>query len=264
MRRRIKGQRVYDTSQEPNFLKRGLVGHWVGGGSGKTWIDKSGYGNGGDFLGEPEWSLGQGGNRAGILLDGVNDNIIVGTNLVDFDHNGNFSVSVWFKPDTIGAEHALVAENAITSSQKWGLRVGTTGFLRYASYNGTTFVIRTATDNALVAGEWCHVVLTRTDVRLHGYVNGVEVTWDNNGTVDGGTGSPALRFGFYRSIFWADGILDDIRIYDRELSQAEAYWLSKNSDNYVTPMKPRRYRLDITPPTLTGVGSVTGFNTITF
>ena len=76
---RVPSSRVFDSCQSDSRVKAGLVGHWVGGGSGNTWFDKSGYGNHGALTNGSLWTLGRDGKNDAVFFDGVNDYVSLGS-----------------------------------------------------------------------------------------------------------------------------------------------------------------------------------------
>ena len=71
--------RYFDAANIDPRLRAGLVGHWIGGGSGLTWMDRSGYQNHGTLTSGPTWGLGFGGKRDALFFDGVDDYVNAGS-----------------------------------------------------------------------------------------------------------------------------------------------------------------------------------------
>ena len=161
------------------------------------------------------------------------------TRYADLGPVGNFnyldavSVSAWIRPDS-GSNGAIVAcmgENPIGNG--WGLFVRGGKLWWHMSQRWTDLSVRLETKRGIAPGQWQHVLLTYDGNRkakgIRIYIDGIEqetnVLFDNldwpsrsNSTLKvGGGGGLDNRFG---------GRIDEVRVYGRELSPAEARSLS--------------------------------------
>jgi len=149
-----------------------------------------------------------------IKFNGGNPNATIPDNSAyDFSANQEFSLETWIKP--------------INSTFNW---IYQAGFLDiYFSGNsleiGLDGTYRTAGDS-LGLNAKNHLVITfspatSTNTRIKVYVNGVLGTnFTVKNTIKNGTGN--LYIGSYTSSGWdLDGIIDEFRIYDFELSQSQ-------------------------------------------
>lgn len=141
-----------------------------------------------------------------------------------------FTISVWAFRTTPSAAHPIiVSDDHQTDQIGFWLELNVSEFLTvgYADGVDASAGRRTKTSAAGVPlTRWSHLAATvrgPTDMTL--YINGVEVTGNyegSGGTIVHDAGAPA-RIGL-RTLsapsFW-EGLLDDIRIYDRSLSDTE-------------------------------------------
>jgi hypothetical protein len=225
------------TTQTTDSLKTGLVGHWTFDGkhmSGTHAYDASGNGNRGTLTGGPVRGIGKIGQ--GLSFDGSNDTIEAGNgSSLKFERTDQFSGAAWIKLESYFSpdEHRMIfgkVDNTGGTIRGYFFAVLDGGELRF-------FVLNTLrTGNYLEADgagtinlhQWYHVAFTYSGnsnvsgVKL--YVNGAPVTVssitnaltatiDHNdpfeiGSRDGNTQQ------------W-DGLIDDVRVYNRALSADE-------------------------------------------
>ena len=161
-------------------------------------------------------------------FDGVNDVISV-TDIptLNFGASDSFSVSFWLKPNVLAGVGTFVAKIAISLADGW----------RFHNNSGNTvrfFVRETGGDDTntyvsatMTAGKWTHVVgvVNRSNNTVYLYFDGVSVGTPANisGVGDLSTTGTNLHIGSYRvaSGDYANGSLDDVRIYNRVLSAGE-------------------------------------------
>lgn len=180
--------------------------------------DASGNGRGGTTTSSPPFAAGKLNN--GIDLDGTADFITADSAWFDPDA-GAFSIAAWVKADTVGA----TGSERVIAHQLDGTGIGRT-LLSSSSSTPTklnTFIGGTALQGSttLTTGTWYHVCLTvsaggSVNLYLDGSLNGGPATR----TVESATG--ALLVGKHKNgtSFW-DGIIDDFRVYSRELSASD-------------------------------------------
>jgi hypothetical protein len=100
--------------------------------------------------------------------------------------------------------------------------VGPAGYLRAAPANNTTDQgVRSAVHTALPLGAWTHLATTYDGVNQRFYVNGALVaTKAQTGSI--AAGNQPLRIGGNSvSGEYFQGVIDEVRIYNRALSAAE-------------------------------------------
>jgi len=201
-------------------------------GSGSTIYDQSGNGNNGTIYGA-SWATGVSGST--LEFDGVDDYAEVheNTNLDGFD---DFSVSIWIKPTT--------DLNSSTGRQDFyykgpPVQWVTSYALNYDDVDGQLqFNLHSQSDwfsyasvryeTEFNAGQWYHIAVTYDGLSevimyVNGRPQGVDVGGDH-GTISGLVvdNSYDLRLGARTdNQYYFNGAIDELRIYDRKLSDEE-------------------------------------------
>ncbi len=223
-----------NTDCEPNpcWLAEGLVGYWqFDEGSGSVAHDSSGYGNDGAIYGGATWVEGV----CGPALDFDGSSSYVQASTVNVDYL-TVSALVWwdyFYPDNHG--HAPIS-NANSGSPWSGYVLSGGSDPPYNYYQfplGTTGSTQpvSITSTPLNTGLWYHIVVTYDGQWLKGYLDGQLVAE----TTASGTVRPAtnpLLFGrpyYPSSPYTFNGTLDEVRIYNRALTAAEAWELYQST-----------------------------------
>ena len=200
-------------------LAVGLAGHYkFDEGSGTTAVDSSGYGNDGTHTGTPTPTHADGVSLGALDFTGDFDGVDV-PDASQFDFGtDDFSVSFWMNSSTPpGGSARLVGQSA-----------GADGFVIYAtggddvvfsitgSSSSTSLTATNVTD-----GQWHQVTAMRTGNTFELYIDGVLADSDT-AAVGSVTSSEPLRMGT-STPFSADydGLLDDVRIYNRALTNEE-------------------------------------------
>jgi hypothetical protein len=207
-----------------------LVGHWKlddypGSGTWTTAADSSGSGNDGMLTNmdanETDWVEGRVGTYA-LDFDGANDFVAV-ANSTDFDVAG-WTVSGWFKApsDITGVDYRVIVgrETGNTDCQFWVSLNPTTGaFLVKYSSGALEVTVNTPTtdmrDNA-----WHHFALTASGITVTFYLDGVASAPTNGGAPDIPVADVTIGDQTTGGRPWK-GRIDDVRFYDRTLSDAE-------------------------------------------
>ena len=199
----------------------GLVGAYsFDEGSGGTLFDYSGHGNDGTITGAG-WST-NGKTGGALAFDGVGDDLVTIPDSNSLDLTTAFTLEAWIKPATIGFGSKTILLKAQPNQLLYALyateeqsgRSSTHAWLAGADE-------RVIATDPLVPGVWTHIAATYDGTTLRLYVNGIEV---NNQPLTGSipTSTDPLTLG--GNPIWGeayDGLLDDIRIYNRPLTPAE-------------------------------------------
>ena len=138
-----------------------------------------------------------------------------------------FTVSLWVNADPIGSGH----RSPLTSRDDGPAR----GYILYAEPGNTwQFWIGTGTGwsnvqgPAVALGEWTHLAASYADELNRFYVNGF-LAGENTNPISLNAEQP-LRIGGGATEgpgdFFFVGMIDEVRIYNSELSESEALWLS--------------------------------------
>jgi Concanavalin A-like lectin/glucanases superfamily len=194
-----------------------MVAHWsLDEGSGAVAHDVTGNGHDAAVGGTANWVVGKIGGA--LDFDGTSTYIDMNDRVV----TGTWSLALWLKPRDIPYSSGYYA---VMHDDVWGagamhLHLRNTTSLLNADFNAGPDVTSTT---VLQANEWYHAVITVTDQGGdvgQMYINGVlEDTGQGGG---GGNYLGPLNFGAWtNNQRFYHGVMDDIRIYDHVLSQAE-------------------------------------------
>jgi glucose/arabinose dehydrogenase/PKD repeat protein len=185
-------------------------------GSGNRAGDASGRGNDGIAAGATWTAAGR--NGKALSFDGVDDWLTVADS-PSLDLSTAMSLEAWVKPNVIAKpwQTLFVKEGA-----------GTFSYALYATAGGSAQVNAwwTESDNLyvppLAQGAWSHLALTSDGTTMRIYVDGVQVGAAAVSGVLPNTAGPLRIAGnaIWNDEFF-DGTIDDVRVYDRALSQAE-------------------------------------------
>ena len=190
--------------------------------SGTTANDSAGDGYHATLVNGPVFATGTLGNA--VDLDGANDHATLPTGVL----NGltDFTLSVWVKPDTItNWSRVFDFGTGTTVNMFLAPKNAANGKVRFAiTTGGGNGEQRIDGANALTAGAWSHVVVTKSGNTGILYVNGVEVGRNTGMTLSPSSlGATTLNY-LGRSQYsdpYFDGKIDDFRIYARALAPTE-------------------------------------------
>jgi len=218
--------RLYPLPSELLIPPPPLAGFWnLDEGSGTVAADSSGNGNDGVFVGEPVWVAGQVGSA--LQFNGVD-------NYVEVPHHETLTVyheaavALWMNPERYNSE-----------GEGWGGIMGKGAPRAYSLFSTSagnlhfsTGGVGSVSDGTVPLNEWSHVVAMVTGGSHAYYINGQASGGGGSGIVlPGANNSAPVTFGnidetnrFYQ------GMLDDVRVYNRALSEEEITWLASGTD----------------------------------
>jgi hypothetical protein len=192
----------------------GLVGYWpFDEGSGSTTADLSGNNNSGSFYtGNPTWVNG----KIGGAINFNGSSAVKINNVGSFDYSHGITISAWFKPTILALNTNIFASFSLPYLSAHVYPYD------FYSINLTGVGQRSVQGlQTLSAGNWYLIVGTYDDSNLDVYLNGL---LDNSQSYPGTTipSTSYLCVGAHVcGSYWTNGILDDIRIYNRALSATE-------------------------------------------
>jgi glucose/arabinose dehydrogenase len=212
--------RAYVATLQVDPTSPGLVGAYgFDEANGGTLYDRSGSGNDGTVSGAA-WT-GSGKHGGGLLFDGVNDMVTI-PDAAALDFGNRFTLEAWVNPSLLGANWRTVVMKERPGGMLYSLYAFSkrTGFpLAQAHLGGAEQ--NTNGTAAPPVGAWTHLASVYDGSALRLYVNGVQAgTRAVTGTLVN-SASP-LRIG--GNSLWNEyfnGQIDDVRLYNRALSQAE-------------------------------------------
>jgi len=201
-----------------------LVGWWtLDEGSGLNVLDRSGYGNHGVLRGEPQWVIGYDGGA--LEFDGVDDFVQVPHDPI-LTVDNEVTVMAWINtsrhegPPGQGYQGIVAKGN---STRSYSFYTQSAGTLHFSTTSEGAYV-GSSSSTQVPLNEWVHVAAQVLDGGHVYYING-----ENAGTGGGGItlpgaadGDPVVigrtQEGATRSFL---GLIDDVRIYNRALTQDE-------------------------------------------
>ena len=207
-----------------------LIGLWKLDESGATAIDTSGKDNSGVLINEPSRVPGRYGGA--IALDGKDRYVsIPNSELLDKLQEGTFTLAAWFKPnskpgDSHDAAYAIFAKSpahegiSYNADQKF--------VMDHVLANG--IIVSAVSSTAFPPGSYYHVagVVNRSEGAVRIYVNGKQ---EGSGSFTPGDKSKDFKNETWKigiaapgggaARLSADGIVDDVRVYNRALQSAD-------------------------------------------
>jgi len=203
-------------------VRDGLVAYWpLNESNGDTAADASGGGHDGTLSGDPEWAGGLFGGA--LAFDGVEDEVVVpyGAAL----NPETLTVCAWanVEPGSAGAHRAILASRddfpqrgyifCAEPADTWQYWIGVgAGGVTWNSVQGP----------AVEAGAWSHLTGTYTNGEQRFYYNG-ELVGEADAELNINPGQGFLIGASANELdphlFLFVGLIDDVRLYDRELSE---------------------------------------------
>lgn len=169
-----------------------------------------------------------------LVFDGTNEYVTMG-NVLNYERNNVFSFAVWFKTSLSGSYNWMLG-NMDTTYRGYSVLLSPDGYVGLLIQNGGGNLCYTHTDVAYNDGEWHCAVLTydgsSQNTGIYIYIDGnpagltyVESTLtstilDTAPFIIGGLGVDLMGLGYTFT-----GSLDDVSIWDKELSSGEVSWL---------------------------------------
>lgn len=214
----------------PNNL--GLVGYWsFDEGRGTVLSDLSGGDNNGTFSGTPEWVVGR--FKSGLEFDGTSDTVLVpSSDSVNFS-NAELTISGWFKfPSSFSNERALLRKDnqyqlGFTNSSTIRNLIGTSGTTGWTGVNDISYSFETDT--------WYMLSMVYDGSTMTTYVNGEEV---GEAVVTGSILTGGNNVGIGGGVRPFGGTVDELRLYNRALSETEVQSLYNSSSSTLVGRTP--------------------------
>ncbi len=203
-------------------------------------LDGSGNGHNGTIVGTPTYTQGMSGHGMAMLFNGTSDAVDIG-NSTAFNFTGSFTISVWAKLNawSTGWGYTMVGNRGESDKGGWQIR-------RYSGTGGRfCFTTRGVSNDDFYSNaypipqnEWVNFTCVYDSVAFTKtiYINGMlDRTINLTGTTKTVTATTGIdtyigaraNTGNTGPENFFNGLLDDIRIYNRALSAGEAAYLAK-------------------------------------
>ena len=198
-------------------INNGLVAWWTFDVDG---TDRSGTGNTGTLKNHAFIVAGKFGNA--VSLDGTDDYVDCGNDAsLNLYAGGVMSVSCWIKLAAlpgVSSYFDVVGKwySGGSSYELWIYNNNSWYDLRFSTVASSSNA-GIAVFSSLTAGVWYHLVGVHTGGKSYAYINGVVGATVGTESFAGSTGS--TRIGYHSPYF--NGLIDDVRIYNRALSASE-------------------------------------------
>jgi len=201
-------------------------------GSGVTAADSSGNGNDGAIFG-PAWTTGKVGQA--LNFDGVDDYVRIPTN-PSLDDLTAITMAAWIYPRVDSHWHVLDKGDGDKRIYAEGMNLTLVGRVRYTGNHAYAESV----SNTLILNTWQHLVMTwsAADNITRLYHNGVEVSYAKKevgtGSILDDTTHPFLigtRGNLSPETFF-NGLIDEVRLYGRDLSAQEVWGLYNYVSSY--------------------------------
>jgi len=210
-------ERRFVTPTEPTAA--GLAAHYK---LDQNATDSSGNNNHGTLAGGPQWMAGKIGGA--LQFDGVDDFVDCG-NGASLNITGPITISAWVYPTGGGGDGygRIVDKSNGTGGDAPGYKL----YLRAAeNYTVTLSAGGRYPISSLraVLNSWNYVVFTTDGTRRRLFLNGVWEEW-NESALPSISSNPLFIGNSPAGARHFQGIIDDVRIYDRALTSGEIAWL---------------------------------------
>jgi hypothetical protein len=163
-----------------------------------------------------------------LKFDGINDYAEM-ANTVKNSLNTDYTVSAWIKTDTLSGNHIIAAfRDSVPQAQQPPLLFQldqANADIRFIVANNAHTMVTATSSNVLTPGKWCHAAGVREGNTLKVYVNGISGP-PASGSLAGPINSDNLKIGALLCCggpvhHFFNGFIDDVRIYNRALSEEE-------------------------------------------
>ncbi len=178
-----------------------------------TSTDSGSTGANGTLVGTLRSAVGRIGQS--LNFDGTSGYISVGSNMA----NNDMTIATWIKPRTTAGY--IATEGVINSGIRYYLNFNSNK-INWSCYNGGYYTA--ASNNDIQTDKWTHVVGTIKSGETGGlklYINGVLQSSSSTIAACGSYGTLYIGSYIWPISNYFNGLMDDFRVYNRSLSQAE-------------------------------------------
>jgi hypothetical protein len=213
-------------------INEDLIAYWnFNEGQGSQVSDSSGLGNTGNIVGAT-WSNGVSGKA--LSFDGAGDYVEVDNKPAQQITTDQLSISLWFNlRQNIGNTQSRLfcKQQYNNNGNSWGLEIFGQGFLGsqgnqlvFHDSNGSAFQ-NSLSGRLLDTGTWYHVGVVDNAGQVGIYLNGELIHTSTGYGIPSNIPADIMIgrtcFNMWGSTFYFNGLMDEIRLYDRALSAGE-------------------------------------------
>ncbi len=210
-------------------VSAGLLAHWeFDESSGTTARDSSGHGHDGTLRGDPQWAAGIIGSGA-LSLDGT-DGLVEVPHGTSLNLTDALTITAWVKLHNLSTYFFIVCKQPSGTARdnypgNYEFRTeANTGALQFGHQQtqGEQYTFYTS-GTRIIAEQWYHVAVAFTKAgQVEFYVDGAAAGSSAQSTNFGVLNNEPVRIGGRKDGYsFFNGLLDDIRVYDRALSAAQ-------------------------------------------
>src|SRR3989338_2523425 len=210
-------------------------------GSGTTIEDSSGNNNTGTLTNGPTWTTGKIGGA--LSFDGVNDYVDLG-NPLSLRPVNQITISAWINPTDVSTSKTIVSKD-ITGAADYFFRVQGPGGVR-CNFEG---LVLDLVGNYVLTNVWQHLACTYDGSIVSIYKDGILLSSSAASAVtysDSGANIKIGRRDEGGGGLYFPGLIDDLRIYNRALTEAEIQTDMNTPAGGALPP-------DTTPPTISSI-----------
>ncbi|MCJ7777247.1 MAG: LamG domain-containing protein [Sedimentisphaerales bacterium] len=229
-----------------------LVGWWkLDDSCGTTAIDSSNYGNNGTLLGDPKWVPGRIGGA--LNLDGTNDYVDCGSAAV-FNINGAITLSAWVKTNDAGnGQHNSYVTKG---DHSYAIKHFSGNSIEFFIYDGDWIATTFSVDSSF-NGVWHHLAGTYDGTQVKLYIDGeLRNTKDHVGPIASNAYNVNIGADSEKADRFYNGVIDDVRIYNRALSGAEITSIMGGSVGSISHYHPELSPAELYEAEAQGSGAV--------
>ncbi|MCP4257414.1 MAG: LamG domain-containing protein [Planctomycetes bacterium] len=214
-----------------------LVGHWrLDEGAGDTVNDSSGNGNHGTIIDSVEWADGQIGGA--LKFDGTPGYVLIPhSDSLKLINQGDYTITMWFRQDEVTGIANLLQQADLNGT-------GRTLLLADAATGIRTFLGGTSTVSGVIeeAGIWYHVAMIVTEGgdadTIQFYIDGEPSGTPAQVNSEDTEGDYLIGTNKGLNGRWIIGLVDDFRLYNHALSEAEVLAAMGGADSYPYALGP--------------------------
>jgi hypothetical protein len=192
-----------------------LVAHWeFEEGQGDTTYDSAGSNNG--TIHGAQWTAGKVGDYA-LEFDGNNDYVETNNGILNLTME-NHTIALWAKNDDLGSGVIIAAGDSL---KWWCLSYSSSHSMYLAHWDDDVIYTIVNSDGPASVGQWTHIAMRRDGSEYSMFIDGVKQI-DTEAVGNDFQIEENIYFGQQETTGqFFDGSIDDARIYNRALSEAE-------------------------------------------